>query len=407
VSGATLLIERSPGETRAALLRDGTTLQVDHYRDHEPPLEGAVFHGRVRRIEPGLNAAFVALDGAREGFLRARAIAGRPRGATIDGLVQEGAALLVRVIGEAPEQGDKLLRLATLDATARHALTAGKPLPPAPACVDPGAPPVARILDEHAAVAPRIVCNAGAVKRAAEDWLGTHDREAVVEQGAFDLFAEYGVDAAIDAALATCVDLPGGARIIFEPGETLCAIDIDTGARSRAAARDVNMAALPEIARQLRLREIAGAVVIDFLKLDRPDERDALLAALRAALACDPAECHVLGMTRLGLVELTRRRRRRSLSARLMAPAATPAPRADTVACMLLREIATRSHRGRGGFEIVAAPAVVHLLGGAMAGALAESLAWSHAKATLRADPALPKAQFEVRETAVDAEGQA
>jgi ribonuclease G len=397
MAGRTLLIERSPGETRAALLDDEGVVQVDHYRDHEPPLDGAVFHGRVRRVEPGINAAFVDLDGRRDGFLRARNIAGRPRGAAIAALVHEGEALLVRVRGEPPEDGDKLARLATLAAGEVSRLGATEALPVAPAWVDAGGSVLSRILAEHSGAASQIVFSDGTMLREARSWFAARDPNAELEYRAGGLFEPFGVEAAIAASLERTAPLPGGGSLIFEPGETLCAIDVNSAdheGRAGRAARDVNIAAAAEIARQLRLREIAGAIVVDFLDLDRAADRDGLLDALRAALADDPASCQVLGFTRLGMVELSRQRRRPSLAARLLQPVSAPAPRADAAACALLREIAAHTRRGAGRLAVRTAPAIVVLLEGAMAEALAESAAWSNARIDLSLDPSLPFGQY-------------
>jgi Ribonuclease G/E len=397
----TLLIERSPGELRAALLHGDDPVQVDHYRDHAPPLEGALFHGRVRRVEPGLSAAFVDLDGRHEGFLRARAIADRPKGVPIASLVQEGAAIVVRVLNEPPGDGDKLPRVATLDHAAVAALRNRGPLPAPPACFDAGPLPLDRVLAAHVATADRIVCNDGASIGVVRRFLDANGVTAAVERQSGDLFELFGVEAALDLALAPVVALPGGGSLIFEPGATLCAIDVNSGDRTASsgqAARDANLAAVPVIARQLRLREIAGAIVIDFLKLDRAADREALLAALRAALADDPSTCHVLGLSRLGLVEMTRRRRQVSLADRLLRPALSAGPRADTVACRILRDLAARSRRGIGRFSVRTAPDVVALLQGAMAPGLAESVAWSHASVTLVADDAMSSGRYEFDE---------
>ncbi len=404
MADTTLLIEQSPGETRSALLSDGAVLQVDHYRIHELPLDGAVFHGRVRRIEPGLSAAFVDLDGIREGFLRARAIADRPKGAAIANLLREGEALFVRVVGEAPGDGDKLPRIATLSVADAQAVLAGRSAPSAPACVDTGPAPVTRILAEHGADATRIVCNAGPVKQAVAKWLAGQGLEAGVEQHPGDLFAAFGVEAAIEASLESKVTVPGGATLIFEPGETLCAVDVNSAGLAGASgrtARDVNLAVVPEIARQLRLREIAGAIVIDFLKMDRDGDREAVLVALRAALTGDPAQCHVLGLSRLGLMEITRERRKKTLAARLLRPAAVRSARADAIACGMLRQLAAHARRGGGQLSVSAAPDIVDLLNGAMAEALAESLSWSHAGVTLLSDSRRPIENFDISEVGI------
>ena len=315
--------------------------------------------------------------------------------------MQEGAAVVVRVLSEAVGDGDKLPRVGTLAADALAALQMQGPLPSAPACIDAGPPPLVRILVEHADSVDRIVCTDGPSLRSARAWLEAKGIAAAIDQETGSLFEAYGVEAALEAALAQVVALPGGGNLIFEPGATLCAIDVNSGDRmgpAGQAAREANLAAVPVIARQIRLREIAGAIVVDFLKLDRPADRDALVVAMRTALADDPASCHVLGVSRLGLVELTRQRRRPSLSERLLRPAAAPMPRPDTIALMILRDLAARSRRGGGRFLVRTAPDVVDLLQGTMAPALAESAAWSHAVVELSADGTMTTGRYRVDE---------
>jgi ribonuclease G len=113
--------------------------------------------------------------------------------------------------------------------------------------------------------------------------------------------------------------------VLFEPGETLTAIDVDSGdaggRQGRAPRRpvEVNLEAAPAIAQQLRLRNIAGAVVIDFVTMRSAYDRDKVQAALAEVLKDDPVPTQLYGFTRLGLFELTRARRGATLAAQLEA----------------------------------------------------------------------------------------
>lgn len=136
----------------------------------------------------------------------------------------------------------------------------------------------------------------------------------------------------VDAALDPEVALPGGGFLLFEPGRTLTAIDVNSGGAAiegggrKAAARrlvDVNLAAAAEIARQLRLRNLGGIIVIDFIDVKGGPARARVVEALEAALAGDPAPCQIGAMSRFGLVEMTRRRRGASLSELLTATCPT------------------------------------------------------------------------------------
>jgi Rne/Rng family ribonuclease len=114
-------------------------------------------------------------------------------------------------------------------------------------------------------------------------------------------------------------------EVLFEPGETLTAIDVDSGSaggrQGRAPRRpvEVNLEAAPAIAQQLRLRNIAGAVVIDFVTMRSTYDRDKVQAALAEVLAEDPVPTQLYGFTRLGHFELTRARRGATLAAQLEA----------------------------------------------------------------------------------------
>ena len=129
----------------------------------------------------------------------------------------------------------------------------------------------------------------------------------------------------IDTALAPRIALTSGIEVLFEPGETLCAIDVDSagagGRQGRAPRRpvEVNLEAAPAIAQQLRLRNIAGAVVIDFVTMRSAYDRDKVQAALAEALREDPVPTQLYGFTRLGHFELTRARRGTTLAGQLQA----------------------------------------------------------------------------------------
>jgi Rne/Rng family ribonuclease len=108
------------------------------------------------------------------------------------------------------------------------------------------------------------------------------------------------------------VTLASGARLVVEPTAAATAIDIDSAsaAGGSGAPLAVNLEAATEVARQLRLRDLGGIVVVDFLRLPAPRLRDQIVNALRKAVASDRRRVEVLGWTRAGLCELTRMRGR-------------------------------------------------------------------------------------------------
>jgi len=402
MTGATLIVERSPGEIRAALLRGKQVWQVEHFRDRSPALLGGIYRGRVRRVDPAMNAAFVDIGVGADGFLRARDAAGEEvsgRRARIDQLVQEGAALVVGVVAEGfAGKGPRLARLSDEELAE---LAPGADGQPVPACLVPSPSPLDRILGAATAGdIGRIVCNDGALEAAARTWRAEAGDEGVrIQRDAGALFEAYGVEEAIAHALAPRVTVDAGAELVFEHTESLCAIDVNSARQPGKAgrgARDVNLAVASEIARQVRLRGIAGAIVIDALKMTRGDDKAQVLATLRRHLKDDPASCHVLGISNLGLIEMTRTRLGPSLAERLLAPAAPRAWRADAGAYAALRTLVAAARRQPAAtYELRAAPAVTELLAGEMKN-LFDATAARVGVVALAAQPGWPSDRCEV-----------
>jgi ribonuclease G len=135
----------------------------------------------------------------------------------------------------------------------------------------------------------------------------------------------------VEAALEPAVPLPSGGSLLFESGATLTAVDVNSGRQvgdpygQSGAERTLlrtNLEAAAEIARQLRLRNLGGVIIVDFIDLKSRDHRRQVVEALRRALSTDPAPCRVEAMSPLGLVEMTRRRRGPSLEELLSRPCA-------------------------------------------------------------------------------------
>lgn len=128
------------------------------------------------------------------------------------------------------------------------------------------------------------------------------------------LFVKHGVERAIESTLARRVDLPSGGYLVIDYAEALTVIDINTGSftgKGRAARLEdtiaqTNLEAAEEVVRQLRLRDIGGIIVIDFIDMARARNRDAVLKTLRKALAEDRTKTYVVEISPLGLVEMTR-----------------------------------------------------------------------------------------------------
>jgi ribonuclease G len=133
-------------------------------------------------------------------------------------------------------------------------------------------------------------------------------------EGEQPLFEAFGVDQVLDSTLQRRIDLPSGGYLIIDYAEALTVIDVNTGSfigRGRGARLEdtitkTNLEAADEVVRQLRLRDIGGIIVIDFIDMARARNRDAVLKALRGALDEDRTKTFVVEISPLGLVEMTR-----------------------------------------------------------------------------------------------------
>lgn len=138
-------------------------------------------------------------------------------------------------------------------------------------------------------------------------------RDALIVRESNDLFLDYDVYAQMEHALNRKIWLKSGGYIIIDQTEALTAIDVNTGKYIgendlSATVFKTNMEAVAEIARQLRLRNIGGIVIIDFIDMDDPADKQKLLQELNERMKDDRVRITVMGMTQLGLVELTRKK---------------------------------------------------------------------------------------------------
>lgn len=138
------------------------------------------------------------------------------------------------------------------------------------------------------------------------------------DDAALSLSALYSVTSILEEALKTRIWLKSGAYLIIEPTEALTVIDVNTGKNiAKKGVQEnffkVNKEAAIEIARQLRLRNISGMILIDFMNLADKDTEGELLSLLRRELKRDPVPTQLVDITKLGLVEVTRKKMRKSL----------------------------------------------------------------------------------------------
>ncbi|MFC7736994.1 ribonuclease E/G [Roseomonas sp. GCM10028921] len=285
MADAGILISTSPGERRTALWRDGRLEAAFVERPARPDGVGDIHIGRVTARVPALSGVFVTLEGDVSGFL--------PDAQGGEGLT-EGTHLPLRVTRAA--QGGKGPRLSGTG------LPKDLPREGTPRLLRRGLDAALRLAAAHPSL-PLLADSAAEAARLRAA-LGP-ERVRLLARPAFDEAVETGFDELASPEVA----LPGGGRLLVHPTPALTAIDVDTGSaagRSTGAHRAVNAAALAEAARQIRLRHLAGPILLD-LAGGSAASRAALLPALRSAAGADPL-LRVVGLTGLGLMEMVRTR---------------------------------------------------------------------------------------------------
>jgi ribonuclease G len=431
-----LLIYAGPGEWRAALLEEGVPVELYVERGDRSEA-GSIHLGRVARLLPALGATLVDIGGDRPAFLpqsevlprgrrlhegervvvqvRREAQAGKAARVTMAATVR---GRLVELIVGRPGSADGaalLTQLAPTPTLPRY--HGGGSLIPSPASGE-GLGWGLRLLE--AAPGDALAAEAAAL---AQRWSGFFDRAAQLEPparldpvaslaaslarslpGASDeIFvdepaaipglraafpgaavasqpeAEWPIDldAVFEEALSATLALSGGGSVRFEATQAGMLIDVDTGTPETGSPERTglmaNLAAAGTIARQIRLRNLGGGIVVDFVGLDSRSAREKVRAALAEVLAPDPAAPQPLGWTRLGHFELVRPRRNRPLAEALLEPRSGGAlvKTAVTVSHEALRALrrATRAQPGRQ-WRVTVAPEVAAALAGPVADAL-------------------------------------
>lgn len=435
-----ILVEESPLETRVARLEDGRLSALDILREDARSLIDTIWFGRVRRVVPGMEAAFIEIGEAKAGFLPAGEVPTADPDAGIAQRVREGQAIFVQAIRD--PVGDKGVRLtAALKLAGRSlvytpkepgirisrriedeaerarlaelvapvATEGGFILRTSAAALSPeailaeaealvaryrgieaaaaAATPPRRLAPPPSIVLQRVLEGGGdpatiivegrrahaelhqALTEIAPDLLPRLKQHREREP----LFEMRGIEGAIELALSRRVPLPSGGAIVIEPTEALTAIDVDAGGVGAAGDAEtarlrVNLEAAAEAARQIRLRDIGGVIVIDFIRLREEESRARLMKSLREAFAGDPAGPRIADISLFGLVEMTRRRQGIALDLRQMETCAACAgegrvPSAATVAAEAARHLARSiAHAPAGQWSIAAAPEVAALL---------------------------------------------
>jgi ribonuclease G len=297
-----VFISLGPDRTELFRWADDRLVQATTEREGESGPAGGIHLGRVVKLERTLNAAFVEIGLERPGLLPLK---------KHDSL-SEGDAVAVQVRRDSREE--KGVRLARFNAKP-NLIGDKKP----PALLIP--PPMLWQTALRALVPERVDAIHCDRRGDAEKVIAAAPELAKKVQHTPRRSWEMNDTAAneeIAVALLEEVPLPCGGHLLVEPVRTLTAIDVNSGDASARrgdgggiaeTALSVNLAAAREIPIQLALRNIGGVIVIDFIDIEHRGKRDQVVEALREAVIVDPAIDWVGNMSRLGLVELKRRRR--------------------------------------------------------------------------------------------------
>jgi ribonuclease G len=410
-----LLVSAQPGELRAAWIEGRRLVDLMIRRDDHPSRLGEIHLGRVAAVDRGLGAAFVDLGLERPGFLPLSESPGKK--------LIEGAAVTVRVLREATAEKGPRVTARLIDPPPDLAALAGAAQPPCRLL--PGGDLLSRLLAAREPPDEVLIDHAETYQSWKRRATALHsDLGALLrlDLGAEPLFERMTLDgeggetveAAIEALLAPRVVLPSGGALWIEPTHGMVAVDVDSGRHDSAdpetLARTLDLEAAAEIPRQLRLRALAGRIVIDFLPLTERAARNGVVAALREGLKGDREPGRVMAMAASGLLEMTRRRGGPALHEILTVPCGEDGSGRRKSAATLAFEALRAARRTAGqapgaGVSLVAQPQVLAALDGPAARARSELEARLGRPLTLVAAEAPTGSDFEVIPTTAAAGG--
>jgi len=423
-----ILINVTPPETRVAIVENGVVQEIIIERAAKRGLVGNIYKGRICRVLPGMQAAFVNVGLERAAFLHASDIY-HPDGAKdqITDLVYENGEVVVQVVKD--PLGTKGARLTTnisipsrylvympnmstvgvsqkieedeerarlRDILTRYSESSDIPAGFIARTAAEGVSEEAlwkdmrylerqwRSIQERASSAkPTDVIHADLplairalrdlitpdVERIridsrstfkdangfAEKYLPDSNVSIEYYPGDRPIFDLYGVEDEIQKALKRTVDLKSGGHLIIDQTEAMTTVDVNTGAyvghrNLEETIFKTNLEAAQAICRQLRLRNLGGIIIIDFIDMTDPEHKRQVIRALERCLAKDHAKTHVTEVSSLGLVEMTRKRTRESLGHVLCEPCPSCRGRgsiktAETTCYEIFREIIRESRQ--------------------------------------------------------------
>jgi ribonuclease G len=417
-----ILINITPQETRVAVMQQGVVQELHIERASSYGMVGNVYQGRVCRVLPGMQSAFVEIGLERAAFLHVADIWQQKQNEEkpIEKLLYEGQTVLVQVIKD--PIGTKGARLSTQISIAgrllvylpqethigisqriedeqerellRHKLQQLMPPEVKGGFIVRTSAETATdrelladvdylqriwngIMEQAKTAAPQTLLyqELNLALRVLRDFVSEDIDRIIVDsretyaklqsfsasymsdvasrlehyQGERPLFDLYQAEAEIEKALSRKVELKSGGYLIIDQTEALTTVDVNTGAFVGGRNFDdtifkTNLEAAHAIARQLRLRNLGGIIIIDFIDMDNAEHKTAVLDEFKKALAHDRTRMTVSGFSALGLVEMTRKRTRESLAHVLCQPCPVCQGRGElktpqTVCYEILREL--------------------------------------------------------------------
>jgi ribonuclease G len=452
----------TPHETRVAVRENGVLVEILIERARDRSIVGSLFKGRISRVLPGMQAAFVDIGLERDAFLYVDDVVETleeegvepgevTAGPPIQDLLREGqevvvqitretgankgprasshvtipgrylvllpgsshvgvsrriteqeerdrlrallteiprsSGVIVRTAGEGRQREDFVADLAMLESLSRHIMTRA----------------------EEVSAPCLLYRDMDLVLRAARDLAGPHTSEFWIDDAdgyqrvvefldrvqpeltprvklyrrRMQIFDAFAVESELEQALQPKVWLRSGGSLVINQTEALVAIDVNTGRYVGGADLEdtvfrINLEAAGEVARQLRLRNLGGIVVVDFIDMEQEEHREQLLETLHAELAQDRARSLVGPVGPFGLVQLTRKRTERSLERALTQPCPVCGGlgriKSPETLCLEIRRTILREANDTGARELAvrAHPQVARMLNGELQGILEE-----------------------------------